>query len=301
MNKIILLAGGSGLVGKRLQHHLREKSYDIRILTRKPKAENEYFWDPLNGEFDDSSLEGVHGVINLAGAGIADKRWTAKRKKLLIDSRVYTARILKEHIGFSKNKPEVYLSASGVGGYGDTGDALIDENTAPVGDGFMVECCQLWEQEAQTLSQTGLRTGILRIGIVLSRNGGAVPEIEKPMNFGVAGYFGSGKNWWSWIHIDDLCKMFIWMLENDHVKGVYNAVAPNPSQTRGFTNAIRKASGKKALLIPAPAFGLRLVFGEMADTLLYSNKVNPDKAIQAGFDFEYSELEDALNQLYSAD
>ena len=237
-------------------------------------------------------------VINLAGAGIADGRWTPERKRLLIDSRVESARVLRDALQRNGITPEVYISASAQGLYGDTGEELVYEDHPPGKSGFMPECCIAWENAAEMVAALGIRTVVLRIGIVLAREGGALAEIIKPLRLGAGGYFADGKAWWSWIHRDDLCEMFLWALENPHAEGAYNAVAPHPVRNLELVKATAKAMKQPAIFAPAPAFALKLALGEMAAVILNSNRLSAEKVIAAGFHFKYPHLEDALEEIF---
>lgn len=298
MNTTVLIAGGSGLVGRRLQFFLKKNGYAARILTRTPRGEGEFRWDPASGEIDPAALEGVGAIVNLAGAGIADKRWTEARKREIVDSRVLSARTLAEAVGAQVGpKPAVYIGASAIGLYGDTGDALLSEDS-PAGVGFMPECCMAWEAAARPFADVlGLRSALLRIGIVLSTQGGALPEVLRPARFGLGVSFGDGRAWWSWIHIDDLCRMIIWAIENPQAQGVYNAVAPAPERNKALIAAVGRAMGRTLLPLPAPSLALRLLLGEMSAVVLNSNRVSAQKVINVGFEFEYPELEGALRAL----
>lgn len=297
--KVILIAGGTGLIGQRLSEQLEARGYQVRLLSRTPgkKANREAFaWNPAKNEIDPKALEGVYGVINLAGAGIADKRWTDARKKLIIDSRVEGTHLLAKTLRALASPPAAYVAASAMGIYGDRGDEWLDEEST-TGTGFLSESTLAWEKSVQAVEQTSVRTVRLRIGIVLSMQGGALEKMLLPSKFRLATYFGSGRQWYSWIHIDDLCRMFVFALENEALHGAYNAVAPYPAPNKQFTEAIGQAMDKPGLPVPAPAFGLRLVLGEMADVILNSTRVRAEKIQKAGFDFEYPQLEPALRDI----
>lgn len=293
-SKTILIAGGTGLVGTRLSKLLVEKGYTVRLLTRTPRGENQYSWDPAQGNIDMRALAGVDAIINLAGAGIADKRWTPERKRLLIDSRVQSADTLSKALKKVDQLPSVYLSASAQGYYGNTGEKLVDERDAPTEEAFMVDCCQQWEEAAEKVGALGMRTVIFRIGIVLAKEGGALPEIVRPLKLGVGGYFADGQAWWSWIHIDDLCRMFLWAIKNEHAEGIYNAVAPFPERNIDLLKKAAKAMDKHAIFVPAPAFALRLAMGEMSAVILNSNRLSAEKIMTEGFVFKYPRAEEAL-------
>lgn len=304
---VVLLAGGTGLIGARLQDMLRERGHAVRVLTRKPQHPDQYAWDPARGFLQSDALDGVDVVINLAGAGIADKRWSAARKKELIDSRVQSAELLMRAMAGRSNRPKAYLSASAIGYYGNSGEAWMSEDTPPVDDSFMVACCRMWEaaaneaqgQEIRSANEAqGLRVLILRIGVVMARDGGALPELARPVRFGLGAYFGNGSAWYSWIHLEDVCRMFLWALENESVSGVFNAVAPAPARNRDLVKAIARAMRRWVILAPAPSFVLRLMLGEMSAVVLNSNRVSAAKALEAGFEFAHPELQEALDSIY---
>lgn len=295
----MLLAGGTGLIGSRLQTLLREKGHAVRLLTRTPHGENQYAWDPERGMLDAAALSGgVQAVVNLAGAGIAERRWTAARKRAIVESRTKSAALLREAFQQGNQRPEVYVSASAIGYYGASGEQLVHEHDAPAGGGFLVETCRAWENAADEVAALGIRTVKLRIGIVLDQTGGALREIVRPMRFGLAAYFGDGRAWYSWIHRDDVCRAILWAIENQGVEGVFNAVAPNPVRNRDLVKSAAKVRRRPAILAPAPVFALRLLLGEMADAILQSNRVSAEKLLQAGFSFQHPQLDDALAEIF---
>ena len=294
----ILLAGGTGLIGARLTEMLREKGHTVRLLTRSPKGENQFGWNPAAGVLDEASLQSVDYVINLAGAGIADKRWTAARKREIVESRVQSARTLRDAFSRLGIRPKAYLSASAIGYYGNSGERRMTEADAPVDDSFMVGCCRQWEAAADEVAVLGIRTVKFRIGVVLAKEGGALAEFVKPLRFGLGGYFADGQAWYSWIHLDDVCRFFIWAIENSFVEGVFNAVAPQPVRNKDLVKAIAKAMRQPAVFAPGPAFVMRLALGEMSAVILNSNLVAAEKAIQAGFQFQYPDLATALDSIF---
>ena len=313
----ILIAGGTGLIGSRLSEMLRERGHAVRILSRRPSAAGQFAWNPAEGTMDDAALLGTDVIINLAGAGIADRRWTAARKRELVQSRVQSARTLREALVRSGHRPQVYLSASAIGYYGNSGEQPMRETDEPVDQSFMVECCRQWEQAAAEVAALGIRTAVLRIGVVLAQEGGALAEFVKPLRFGLGAYFGDGRAWYSWIHRDDVCRVFLWAMENPAASGsaaeaftpaksgqagakveVYNAVAPHPARNLDLVRATAKAMRQWAVFAPAPAFVMRLVLGEMSAVILNSNLVSADKLLAAGFEFRHPELEGALADVF---
>lgn len=299
MKRIVLLAGGSGMIGQRLSALLQNLGYEIRVLSRSPKGPNQFRWDPAKGEIDTRSLEGVHAVINLAGEGIASGRWTKARKRRIFESRVQSSLTLKNAAASLDSPPEVYISSSAIGYYGNTGEKKMVETDSPVEETFMVKVCREWEEGAYEMEKIGIRTVILRIGIVLAPEGGALKPLALPTSFGLAPYFGDGNAWWSWIHVQDLCRMFLFAIENSNVRGVFNAVGPNPVRNKTLIKAIARARGKWTIPAPAPAFALRLALGEMSATILNSNLVSADKIQKVGFSFDFREIDSALADLYT--
>ncbi|MBK6994418.1 MAG: TIGR01777 family protein [Lewinellaceae bacterium] len=295
----ILIAGGSGLIGSRLTEMLHSQGHTVRLLSRSPKGIGQFFWNPATDEMDAEALQDVDYVVNLAGAGIADKRWTAARKKELIESRVKSAATLYRAMERMAMRPKAYLSAAAVGIYGNSGETWIREDTAPFDQSFMVECCQNWESSADEMLRLGIRTVKFRIGVVLAKEGGALAEIVKPLRFGLGAYFGNGQAWWPWIHRDDVCGAFIWAIENQAVEGVFNLCTPDPARGKDLVKATAKAMKQPAVFLPAPAFVLRLIFGEMSAVILNSNRVSSEKLTQAGFEFQWPKLNAALRDIFA--
>ncbi len=298
MGKTVLVAGGSGFIGSRLVEMLQERGHRVRLLTRTPRADNHYPWDPVNGQIAEEAVRGAQVVINLAGAGIADKRWTPARKRLIIESRVKSAAVLRDAFQRLGHLPEVYLAASAIGYYGNAGEREMTEDDSPADKGFLSTSTVEWEAATESISALGVRTVALRIGIVLEQGGGALREIARPLRFGIGAYFANGQAWYSWIHRDDVCRMFLWAMDAPHAEGIYNAVAPHPVCNRDLVRATARAMGRPALLVPAPAFALRLMLGEMADVVLNSTRVSAAKVARAGFSFQYPTVEEALQHIF---
>jgi len=286
----VLIAGGTGLIGQRMTQLLEEKNYDVIFLSRQKKSDPRYFqWDAKKQTIDSEAIQKADYIINLAGAGIVDKRWTDRRKKVLIESRTQTAQLLRD--SFEKiKKPKAYLSASAIGFYGNRGDEWLTETSAPQPSDFLSECTIAWEEAAKEVIDLNIRTAIFRIGIVLSMKGGALPEMIMPMKFGARVSFGNGQAFYPWIHIDDVCKMFIWALENENANGIYNTVAPQPIRIKNLVKEIQTARG-------GPGFALRMVMGEMADMLLNSARVSAEKIQKEGFQFNFPEIQPALKDI----
>lgn len=297
MEKTVLLAGGSGLIGRMLQTLLLAAGYKTRILTRTPKADNEFFWDPEKELMDETALLGVDCVVNLAGEGIADKRWTKERQAKIIASRVQSSKVLIAAISKQTVQPGSFISASGIGFYGNSGEKEMQELDKPMDAEFMSVCCQEWENSALLARETGLRTAVLRIGIVLAKEGGALGKIALPVRWSLGSYFGNGQAWWSWIHIEDVCRMVIWMMEQEHLDGIYNAVAPNPVRGKDLTKKIAQAFKKRVIMLPVPVWVLKLMLGKMSAVILNSNKVSAEKILSTGFKFKYPEITPALSAI----
>lgn len=298
--KKVLITGASGLVGSRLTELLLQQGYEVVHLSRQAKAGKvtAYAWDVSTGTLDEKAFDGVDAVIHLAGAGVADRRWTTKRKKEILDSRVQSARLLYQTLKKQSHQVKTFISASAIGIYGfGLNDEIFTENSKP-GNDFLAQVVTTWENEVNAVRSLGIRTTILRIGIVLSKEGGALKEMARPVRFGIGSPLGTGKQYLSWIHIDDLCRMFLLALQNESISGVYNATGVEPVTNAELTRAIA-AILKKPLWLPrVPAFALRLVLGEMAEMVLNGSVVSSQKIQQAGFTFLHTELRSALIDLF---
>lgn len=298
--KKVLIAGGSGLVGSRLTDILMDHGYEVWHLSRQGTTGNwvkSIQWDVENQDLDPSKLEGVDYVINLTGAGIADEKWTDQRLKIIRDSRVQSNLLLKNCIAQLNKKPEKFISASAVGYYGfQTSEKIFTEEDSP-GNDLLASICLDWEKSADEIADLGIPTAKIRIGIILTDDGGALPRMEEPIRWGVGAALGSGKQYMPWIHIDDICNLFLHIIEKN-LEGVYNGVAPNPVNNKEFTNLLAKAMDKRILLPNIPSFILRLILGSRADLILKGSRISCEKVKNSGFTFTFSRLEDALEDLY---
>jgi uncharacterized protein len=300
MMKKILIAGGTGLVGTHLSHLLKNRGYAVTHLSRRAQPNAEfptYAWQPETGIFDPKAFDEADVLINLAGAGIADKLWSKKRKSEIIESRTLGNALIAKYLRTNKHKIQTYISASAIGFYGHRGDDMMTE-TAAAGSGFLAESTVAWEQSIAEVAATDVRTVALRIGVVLTPEGGALQKMLLPFMARVGTYFGDGLQWVSWIHRDDLCRIFLWAVENSQAHGTFNAVAPNPLSSYDLTKAISTAKGGGYLLLPAPSFALRLGMGEMADVVLGSTRVSSQKIENQGFTFQFPEAVGALKDLF---
>jgi uncharacterized protein (TIGR01777 family) len=292
----ILITGGSGLVGQQITELLEKKGYEVAWLSRSTQGRKTFLWNVEKEQIDPKAIEWADAIIHLAGAGVAEKRWTPERKKLILESRTQSTQLLFSAIEKAENKPSAFISASAVGFYGfNTGTALVDENSRP-GSDFLAEVVVDWENEVKKIESLQLRTVLLRIGIVLDAEGGALGEMLKPP---VAAPLGSGDQWMSWIHIEDLARMFVFALEKTTLQGVFNAVSPHPATNQQLTKEAASAKRKPYLGIGVPGFALKLVLGEMAAMVLGGNRVSSQKIQKAGFEFEFPELKSALKDIFS--
>lgn len=300
-NRKVLISGGSGLVGRHLTEMLQEKGHEVAWLTRNPKKNHKmkvFGWDISRQEMDEAALQWADAVVHLAGTGVADKRWTKKRKQDIIDSRVDSAALLVEKMR-ALNRPLPVISASGVNYYDmNTGDAWIAEEHAP-GNDFLAEVTRKWEDAVQQAASGGSRVVRLRIGAVLTTKGGALPQLTLPVKWWAGAPLGSGNQYMSWIHIDDLCGVFIKALEDPEMEGAYNAVAPHPVTNREMTRAIARVLKKPLWLPNVPGFVLKIMLGEMADMVLKGSRISCKKLESRGFSFRYPELEQALRHLFA--
>jgi uncharacterized protein (TIGR01777 family) len=296
MSKKILITGASGLIGKRLTDLLLKRGYEVSHLSRSSKSGlvPSFVWDVDKGEMDSQALEGVDAIIHLAGAGVADKRWSKSRKEEILISRVKSSQLLYKKLATINHSVKTVVSASAIGYYGFESEEVFTEESSS-GTDFLAQVTKQWEAEVDKLTALNLRIVKLRIGIVLSEKGGALPEMAKPIRLGVGSPLGSGKQQLSWIHLDDLCEMFIHAVRTDQMQGAYNAVSGNWVTNAELTKTIAQVLKKPLWLPNAPAFVLKIIVGEMADIVLGGSKVSADKIKKTGFNFRYSNLEEALN------
>ena len=293
---IVALTGATGFIGAHLAARLKGRGYSVRALGRRnPRTGGVDFaqWDSSR-EPPVDALRDAGAVIHLAGEPVA-QRWTAEAKRRIHDSRIDGTRHLVDALGKLSPRPSTLIAASAIGYYGDRGEEVLTESASP-GSDFLAQTCEEWERESRRAADFGVRVVLVRIGVVLGREGGALKKMLAPFKAGVGGPVGSGQQWMSWIHIDDVVGLIAFALDNSRVSGPMNAAAPGPVRNAEFTRALAAALHRPAI-VPVPAFGLKLLFGEMASVVLASQRVIPEVASQAGYSFEYPELGSALRQI----
>ncbi|HSJ12715.1 MAG TPA: TIGR01777 family oxidoreductase [Gillisia sp.] len=297
----VLITGATGLVGNHLTRLLRDKNIDVNYLTTsKDKIEKNpqysgYFWDPSKGEIDEACLEGVEAIFHLAGASIA-KRWTSDYKKEIIESRTKTAQLLHQTLQGTNHQVSRFISSSAIGIYPSSLEKLYTEDERAIDDSFLGEVVERWEESAREFEDLDIDVAIVRTGLVLAEEGGALPKIKEPVALNAGAAFGSGKQWQSWIHVEDLAGIFVFILENE-LSGVFNAVAPNPVTNKELVNQIAAQLDKSVWLPNIPSVALKLAMGEMSRVLLSSQLVSSEKIQNAGYRFKFKNLPKALEDL----
>lgn len=292
----VLITGGSGLIGRRLSFLLKSRGYEVRILSRSNNPKNNYktfVWNVSEQYINDSAFEGLNHIIHLAGAGIADKRWSEKRKKEIIASRVASTNLLYNSVKRLKTPLNSFISASATGYYGAvTSETIFEEKDKPAKD-FLGKVCSLWEDSIFQFNEIKIRTVAFRTGIVLSKDGGALKKMKTP----IITSLGNGKQYMPWIHIDDLCELYIKAIEDEQFKGAFNAVSPEHISNLSFSKKISKIFNYPFLALGAPSLILQIVFGEMSTIILNGSRISANKIKQAGFKFKFENLEKALKNL----
>ncbi len=301
MKSKILITGGSGLVGSHLSLILHRRGYEVVHLSRYKNDTAKFrtfYWDINKAFIEDGAFENVSHIIHLAGAGIADKRWSDSRKKELTSSRIESANLLLSYLKSHDHNIKTFISASATGIYGiDTAGLPQIEDQNSLGDDFLAILTQDWESVADQFFDLGLRVVKLRMGLVLDKNGGLINKLLPMAKLGLGSAFGSGKQFMSWIHINDLSNIFINAIENHELQNVYNAVAPNPVTNKEFVKKLSEILGKPYFLPNTPSLILKLVLGELSAAILGGNRVSSKKIEKAGFKFQFAELRDALSDL----
>lgn len=304
----VLITGGTGLIGKALSSVLTGKGYKVIILTRHPQPAKDSVsyaaWNPAQQTIDSAAIEQADYIINLAGENVGEKRWSEKRKQQLVDSRVKSGELIVKALREIPNRVQAVITASGIGWYGP--DPAIPNpkpftEDLPADKDFLGDTCRLWEASVDPVTTLGKRLVKLRTGIVLSAKGGALDEFKKPVKFGIGAILGTGKQMVSWIHMDDICRIYLAAIENNQIQGVYNAVAPAAASNKDLTLTLaRKIKGQFFIPIHVPTFLLKIVLGEMSVEVLKSATVSSRKISDAGFQFLYPTLDAALSHLTKA-
>lgn len=297
--KNVLITGGSGLIGRRLTILLTKNGYEVAHLgrTRKTSGVKSFIWDPAQGKIESEALKDIDVVIHLAGAGIADVRWTSRRKREILDSRKQSTRLLNDTLKKQPHRVATFISASGISyyGLGQTERAFVESD--PPADDFMARVTVAWEHEADEIVQRGIRVVKLRTGVVLSREGGALKRLETPIKFFVGAPLGTGRQYVNWIHIDDLCSIYLQAIGDASMNGAYNAVAPNPVTNEELTRALARALRRPLWLPSVPAFAVKLVAGEVAELVLRGGKISSKKIESTGFSFRFETAHSAIEAL----
>jgi uncharacterized protein (TIGR01777 family) len=297
----VLISGGSGLVGSHLCRALKEKGYTVSVLSRSKEKHGKYqtyHWDIDHGSIEEKAIDEADYIIHLAGADIFNKTWTPKQRQEIVDSRVKSAKLLFAAVKTSDNKPKAFISASAIGYYGAFTSEVIFLETDPPGDDFLARTCVLWEEAADNFHEIGIRTIKIRTAIVLAKEGGALEKMKRPTDMGLGAALGSGKQYIPWIHIDDLCNIYIKAIEDINMNGAYNAVAPDVKTNKEFMRTLADTLHKPFTFPNVPKFVLKLILGERAKAILEGSRVSPEKIISAGFKFKFPDLASALKNLF---
>ena len=301
MKERVCISGGTGLIGTAISQVLTRSRYSVSYLSRKKQNGDErniINWNIQKQTLQPGGLDSVDHIIHLAGESIASGRWTVERKKRIRESRIQSTRLLYDTLKNMESRPRTFVAASAVGVYGHhTGGVWVDEERNKPGDDFLATVTREWETESQKIRELGIRVVILRMGIVLSKSGGALPKFLMPIKMGVGAPLGNGDQYISWIDIDDLARIFEYGLENHSMDGIYNAVAPDPKTNKEFTRELARKLNKPLILPPVPAFAIRMAMGEMSSMVLGGNRVSSKKIQDAGFRFLYPDLMSSLNHL----
>jgi hypothetical protein len=296
MNSLrILISGASGPVGAALVPFLKTQGHTVtRLVRTSARGQDQILWDPARPLSPDS-VSGFDAVIHLAGESIVG-RWTGGKKQRILDSRTQGTSHLAEAAAKAAQRPRVFISASAVGYYGDRGDEILRENS-PSGGGFAAEICRQWEAATQLAANAGIRTALMRLGVVMSADGGALPKMLPPFRLGLGGRLGSGRQWWSWVAVQDVVGAMDHVLNHDELQGPVNTVAPNPVSNAEFTTTLASVL-KRPAIFPMPAFAVRLIFGQMGTELfLASQRVEPAKLAASGYQFQHPDLKNALQEI----
>jgi uncharacterized protein (TIGR01777 family) len=297
----VLITGGTGLIGRHISKKLKENGFNVTLLSRKRETDGAisvYTWDPDKNFIDPEAISKADYIIHLAGAGLGDKRWTKKRRELIIDSRIKTGELIFIKVQESGKKLKAFISASGIGYYGtSTSDKIFNETDFPDKD-FLGEVCRKWEEMADRFKESGIRTVKVRTGVVLTDKGGVLGRMATTVKMGIGSPLGSGKQYIPWIHIDDLCNLYLKAVEDQSMTGAWNAVAPEHITNRELMQTLAKVLEKPFFFPAVPSLVLKILFGKMSGIILKGSRVSAGKIISTGYNFEYPNLENALRNLF---
>jgi hypothetical protein len=297
----VLITGGTGLIGKHLAKKLQVKGYKVTLLSRTGNPSTGipvYRWEPDKNEIDNEALSGADYIIHLAGEGIGDKRWTIKRKQLILESRVKTCQLLFNTVRETGSGIKAFITASGIGYYGTvTSEKIFRESDHP-GEDFIAEICRQWEKEADRFEDFGIRTVKIRTGIVLAGEGGAIARMMTPVKTGIGSAIGNGRQYLPWIHIEDLCNIYTRAIEDKTLTGAFNAVAPDHKTNKEFIRTLARVLDKPFFFPDIPAFVLRILYGQMSGILLNGSRISCEKIMASGYSFLFPDLEGALRDLF---
>jgi uncharacterized protein (TIGR01777 family) len=292
----ILVSGSTGLIGSAFIRAASAAKHTTVPLVRKSGITSSVYWDPESGTIDSAALEGIEAVVHLAGESIAGRRWTAVQKKRILDSRVKGTELLASALARMNPRPRVMISSSAIGYYGDCGDRRLTESS-PAGSDFLASVCREWERATAAASGAGIRVVLLRTGLVLAKEGGALAKMVTPFKLGVGGRIGSGRQYMSWIDLDDEVNVILHCIQNESMQGPVNSAGPSAVTNAEFTRTLGRALSRPAVL-PLPAFAARAMFGEMADALLLSSqRVEPTRLLASGYAFRHTNLEQTLRRI----
>ena len=294
----ILITGGSGLIGQHLVEKLKERNHEVRILSRSKSSEpQEFYWNINDGFIDDRAFENLDAIVHLAGASVS-QRWTEEYKVEMTESRIETANLLLEYCQRKELHLKAFISASGINYYGTfTSDQILDENSGIQHEDFLAQLSQKWEAAAEQFSVVADRVVCLRTSLVLAKEGGAFPQLKQITDLNIGSAIGSGQQWMNWIHIDDMVDMYVFAVENEKVRGSFNALADEVPNNKSFMKTLAKVKGKFFLPIAVPEFVMKSIFGEMSAILLTGTRASNKKIKSLGFDFKYNSAKEAFQSL----